>query len=490
MSRMNVAEHRTFGGLDREFLKENDHHYRFHVAYDFGVGFQPRDFMFSLLWKRQGTKVLVSYQSVEHPDFPHNPNYVRATSAASWVYETMPPVGSVPQTRVTYTFQVDMGGAIPKFVINGQGVSTLMYLSTMRKRFDRSAEIDATTRKMHSDVIASRSEVYSEEETKILDKGLGYFAAFDRMKGIRKIIMGSSLTTGRIAFNARDTNGWGWASTVVRAGRKEVLSWVWDTHSRATRRDDDLERSTDDRPNDHSFSVYIKKKIALIRNRDFLARCVWREIEGGYLYVSSPEESVRRPKGGDVVRGKYPSAMRITWRNENETFVEYVMNPDAGGNIPSFIMNGVMASNLTYVTEIQEYYQALRGLEAWDADDGIAVGEVMCVKTKAEKHHKKGESRVGARVRGIFERHVGLGEMARKHEFFQSMITRVAENKLRLASDVASTLCELSAAEGKKIGVGLALSMATNLTAEAGVDVWIGRYKSLGELDRENVWFR
>ena len=48
----------------------------------------------------------------------------------------------------------------------------------------------------------------------------------------------------------------------------------------------------------------------------------------------------------------------------------------------------------------------------------------------------------------------------------------------------------MSARDGNTIGAGLALPMATNLTAEAGVDEWILKFRSLGELDGEEVWFR
>jgi TRAP-type mannitol/chloroaromatic compound transport system permease small subunit len=40
------------------------------------------------------------------------------------------------------------------------------------------------------------------------------------------------------------------------------------------------------------------------------------------------------------------------------------------------------------------------------------------------------------------------------------------------------------------MGSGLAISLASNLTAEAAVDEWIGKYPALKELDREEVWFR
>ena len=70
------------------------------------------------------------------------------------------------------------------------------------------------------------------------------------------------------------------------------------------------------------------------------------------------------------------------------------------------------------------------------------------------------------------------------------MMARVVENKLRTAGDVKSKLCSVSANEGRKIGAGLAIALASNLTAEVAVDEWISKHRCLGELDRTEVWFR
>ena len=106
--------------------------------------------------------------------------------------------------------------------------------------------------------------------------------------------------------------------------------------------------------------------------------------------------------------------MRIKSKNHKEIVVTYVIHPDAGGQIPRFVMNLGLGSSLATTTRIQEHFQALRGLDEWDADDGRAVGEIMCVKTKAEKHHEKGESKQGARMRELFRKHKGLEEIAEK----------------------------------------------------------------------------
>jgi hypothetical protein len=182
--------------------------------------------------------------------------------------------------------------------------------------------------------------------------------------------------------------------------------------------------------------------------------------------------------------------MRITRLSTTRAEIEYVIHPNWGGTVPSWITELYIESNLRRVTETQEYFQALRGLEQWNADDGKEVGEVMVAQTKAEKHREKGEAKFDARMRPLFKKYNGLKEVGAKYEFFEAMMTRVVQNKLRPAGDVDKPLCSVSVKQGRTIGAGFAASLASNLTAAAAVDEWIGKYPALKELDREEVWFR
>jgi len=65
-----------------------------------------------------------------------------------------------------------------------------------------------------------------------------------------------------------DYHAWGWASTTVRATPKEVLAYMWDTLGRSKRRADDLEKSVDERVNDHNMLVYNKKKTPKVSERE------------------------------------------------------------------------------------------------------------------------------------------------------------------------------------------------------------------------------
>ena len=127
---------------------------------------------------------------------------------------------------------------------------------------------------------------------------------------------------------------------VTRARPEEMLAFLWDTMRRSARREDDMVKSVEEHANGHNMLVYNKKRTPkIIADRDFLGRVVWKKEGEGFLLVTSPEESETRPIKGGVVRGKYPSAIRIKRKNDEATNIEYVIHPDYGGGVPSFSMN-------------------------------------------------------------------------------------------------------------------------------------------------------
>jgi len=234
--------------------------------------------------------------------------------------------------------------------------------------------------------------------------------------------------------------------------------------------------------------VCSKVRHKLIHDREFLSRFIWRRdgMRDSYALVSRPAVSERRPVSSALARAQYPSAMKIKKKSETETIIEYVIHPGGGGKLPAFVLNRTLKSSLCRLTDIREYFQELKGLEEWEGEDGRCVGEAMCTPTKAEMHN----GGVDTRMHAMFDRYEGLREFGRKHEFFEAMMARVVKNNLRLAGEVSTKLCNMSKNEGKAVGAGLAMALATNLTAETGVDDWIRRYPCLGELDREAIWFR
>ncbi|GMI22558.1 hypothetical protein TeGR_g10182 [Tetraparma gracilis] len=409
MSRGNLKGHVEFGGLDRDLLKINDHQSIYHVVYDLSIPkFLPRQWVGRVFWKWAADKkeLTVVGDSVEHDEFPERKEYLRASSTGVLKYKEEAEVGGCPQTKVTWIQQLDLGGAIPKWVQNRQGVGNLMYLSTMRKRFDKSPAIDTASNLRLVTMIQNHDEPYTEIEEEILRVGVSHFSTFDSQKG-KELKMASTLTQAKIAFEKGDGHAWGWAKTTVKASPEHVLAHVLDYYRRSKDTSKEVERS-----------------------------------------------------------------MKVVNDHNRELYQRY------------------MKSRLARVTAIQVFHLGLRGLAEWDEKDGEAVGEVLVTKTDAEKHHGKGETTVEARLRELMEKQKGLKELGEKWGWFEVLLTKIVENKLRPGGDSKAKLCNMSEKEANVIGGALASSIAANLSAPAAVDEWILRYPAMEELEREYVWFR
>ncbi|GMI19234.1 hypothetical protein TeGR_g13668, partial [Tetraparma gracilis] len=440
MSRENLKVHVQDGGLDRDIVKINDHQNIYHVVYDFSIPtFLPRQWVNKLIWKWAADKkeLTVVGDDVVYDGFPEREEYLRASSTVVVKYKQEAKVGEIPQTKVTYTQQVDLGGRIPKWVQNRQGVGQLMYLSTMRKRFDQSPAIETVSNLRLVTMIQNHDEPYTEKEEAILRDGASRLSKFDTTAKSRELKMLSRTTKAKLAYEAKDNYAYGWASTTVRASPEQVLAHLWDIRKRSGVAKDDIEKVIDEAPNKHDMVFYIRKKAPRkpISDREFFSRAVWKKLSrnSGFVLVTVPESG--RPALRGVVRGKYPSTMKITRTERNAAKIEYVIHPDAGGRIPLWVMLRNMNNSLATVTRVKEHFLSRRGLGGWDEEDGEAVGEVLVTKTDAEKHHESGETRAEARVGAMMEAHKGLKELGQKHEWIEVLLKKVVANKLRPAGD-------------------------------------------------------
>ena len=114
----------------------------------------------------------------------------------------------------------------------------------------------------------------------------------------------------------------------------------------------------------HNQILYNRKTLPrkverIVDNRDFLARVIWAEENPaadtrGYILVTSPTETPHRPLLKGVVRGKYRSAMRIKRKRKCNTHatIDFVIHPDVGGLVPTFIFARFMAGNLGRLVDI------------------------------------------------------------------------------------------------------------------------------------------
>jgi hypothetical protein len=218
MSRRALKAHAKNGGLERSLTKTNDHAYTYAFARDYRVpGFQPREFVLKVVWKWVSTSTLVvvteSFDDEER--HPRRSGYVPAWTTILTKLERLEGVDGLPQTRLTYTQQVDVGGAIPKSFVTKGSQRALIHTSKMRLQYDRSAEIDAASCDALVDMIQRHDESYTDDENKLLRDGQARIAFFDEQK-CKKLRMASPSTNAKIAFEKNDGRAWGWSKTSVR----------------------------------------------------------------------------------------------------------------------------------------------------------------------------------------------------------------------------------------------------------------------------------
>ena len=241
----------------------------------------------------------------------------------------------------------------------------------------------------------------------------------------------------------------------------------------------------------HNRELYVRRTSNIISSRDFYSRQLWRqETDGSLIVVATPMESEEHPKLPDVVRGRFPLVMKLVEEGEG-TKVEYLIQIDFGGRVPTQVTNTSLGRSLAYVTKIQQHFQKRRGLEVWTAEDGRLVGDALCTRTEAEEHRDKGKTAAAARVREMFGSDAGLKEAGQRFVFLPQLVTAAAENSLSLGADVKKRLDQLEEADGRKIGQALASTLAgTKMGPVVAVDRWIKRYPALVEMDKQEKWFR
>ncbi|GMI36542.1 hypothetical protein TeGR_g13381, partial [Tetraparma gracilis] len=191
------------------------------------------------------------------------------------------PINDGTQCEVTLVQHGDAGGFVPERVMVAKIPQALSGMAEMRGFFQRDDAIDDAERSELAFIIKAKNEVYTDVENAVVDRvrdQLGEIpdSSFEKIESPDHIVeMG--------IYHKGGKNGIPRASTVLDEDictPEEALAYVWDVKSRAKASLDDLEKEIDEQPNDHNQLVFNKKQTpAVIANRDFLGRAVWKKAE-------------------------------------------------------------------------------------------------------------------------------------------------------------------------------------------------------------------
>ncbi|GMI34758.1 hypothetical protein TeGR_g897, partial [Tetraparma gracilis] len=275
--------------LEKSILHLNAHSYVYHVVVDLGVpGFTPREFLTLVVWRKEGDCFNLYYGPTEHDNFPQTGKWLRGRSNCMFAFKQIEDAGGTPQTLVTMTQKVELAGNIPRFLLESddKAIDNLMYNSRLRLKFDKSLNIDL--KNMEDMVVAqaahSATAVYTDEELEFIKAGESRFDIFEAGAGIEEKGLRSPLARGKVVIGRKAGSAVGWSTTRVRDSPERVLAWYWSWQARCRQYPSDIERVLQTE-NEHDAYLYVLKKTpAVIANRDFYGRNVWKKTgEGCYV---------------------------------------------------------------------------------------------------------------------------------------------------------------------------------------------------------------
>ena len=461
----------------------------------------------------------VCRESIDHS--PHSAAYVRVKMTVLFKYEKYFLIGNVPQTRVTITQKLDVGGAMP------HRVRTQLFANHVKHRFDRSREIDSFTRKRYLTRIEIglkrlKPATLSADEEEAVTDGDKFSHFFEQEDVFKSITMSTPLTVAKTLLKVGDGQSQGWSTTLVRSSAAEVLAFIWDTRSRATMNELTLERAVDGDDSGHSKVVYERRRMPnVITNREFLNKLTWKAMGSGtFIIVSDPTESLKRPRergpsslsggigrafttlaGGvqrmkssisvndapeNLVRGQFRSVVKITKVGDDSCRLEQTFMLDMSGGIgvigvSKFVTNRYVMYHLSRVTLVEQYFQEQRGLDEYDLKDGRALGMRLM-------HPGESFKKPWAAVKVMVRRHEGLKEMSDMYEWFIPFLEEVVRGQFHFNHPVHTKLDCLSVKEAQRIGATLSPSLRARKTVDAGLYQWKTQNRAVWELFEEHEW--
>ena len=183
-----------------------------------------REFRTVVMWHRddeQG-RILLDFENTNGCDLSHpiKPKSVLASQKTVWIFEPLPSIGDIPQTKVTLTSRIDLKSVFTSQSMNNLAPRFWSIVSDLRKRLDRSIGIDAFKRSQ------TIERIRSLEVESVLDVTGG----FEAEPGMQRVggRLGQTLVKSKGIGNVR-----GLTVATVRCDLEEAAAFFWDLGSRS-----------------------------------------------------------------------------------------------------------------------------------------------------------------------------------------------------------------------------------------------------------------
>ena len=242
--------------LARDAKSHNRHSQDNVLVRDLGFGTRPRQWLTRHVWKRVGgERAVYVNESIKCSNlFPsatiENNNFVRAGGTGYISFEAITELS----TKLTYVVQVNLGGIIPRQVVDLSALKSLNDYIAMRELFSKDYEIDLEKRRgllvEKFNIVNEHSKVESDE----IERGKLLVKQFRNSEQSKVTVKTDNELVSAVAFQF-EGKAWCRLSTTVRCGGKEALAFLLSVDSRSLMSENDLELSevvTDERKLDEN----------------------------------------------------------------------------------------------------------------------------------------------------------------------------------------------------------------------------------------------
>ena len=527
-------------GIVEVVVKELNKHCRLYLSRRHfpAPGLSDREWRMKMVWERcdDGTYFLTYEDTNELDDeFPVETGSVVASSRAAYLFEPLPKVGNIPQTRVTYVGRVDMKGSIPRFIMNKLTLRTGKNVSLLQNRFNRCDEIDT----------ASRSAITKEIKLGSVLKSVAGNDTF-----AKRFVKKDGMVRYDGAFPPSDSwlkyeqsgKGSGMTSFIVAATLEETAAFFLDFDSRSNKNaTGDLERLVLEKRRE--LEVVVKRRYFIKdgkqRHEINYVSCASIQIVDrdtiviimepcGEVHDAEEDYEFSKCLSHDAVLAKEITAIRFKRRSQVETSVEFVTELDLEIKIGRNATMSMVKKHLDEATEVQRYFAYNVELQDMTNEIGEALGHDMVWeggnlgrKYTRHNHNEHVKQIISMSKVRIDENsldklsldklhslcsiiitnselhhsylnafHKALNAIAKEYPWFIILMQRVRAAAVAKNRPVLTQLNRLRESEARVIGNNLMPALKSRKTAQASVEQWSVENRAAEELLIKYPWMK
>ena len=419
-TRARLKRHHATGLLPNRYIECGPHSALFHFFVS------STEFLIKMVWLPTHDGILICEDDALHPHFPVSDKYVRGKTTIMLKYERLPPIGDVPQTRVTlYTL---VGGVT---LTDFRAFGKLNMVIGLRKKYDKSITVDEVRRAETISIIEEEflTTPNTSEEQSVVEAGysiLEWFESKSKAKG--KFTTDDPLVRMEYLPSVDNANVyWGMASATVKDSPEQVrvsatlcphpsatlvhattnvrppaqvLAHFWFSGSR-NRINENVEALEHENVNDHCrYEHYFMNAPP----REVLLKCVFAKINKDTLFLGRvSREHARWPTKANLV--DYSSYLFLSREGAKRSRLDFLVMQDCKSAGKREMLK-LLQRELRTSTAAAYYFQSFRSAKQYDQEDGLDIGEEFMLLNKNGKKKP---------VHHMFETHRGLKEIASEH---------------------------------------------------------------------------